>query len=531
MPALVAGLCLLLTVAALAVIRHSESRLRHEAMALRANAIVSELERRIAAYTALLNSGAAFFEIDGNVNNDEFRRFFGALDLETTYRGSEGIGWSARMLPERERDLITHMTTSRPGAQIWPVPAGVTPRHAIIFLEPMSPRNRAAIGFNMMSEPIRRQAMRRAARTGVVTASAPVTMVPDRADDKTTGFLMYAPVYGIRPENVPERDRARALRGFIYSPFSVVDFVTSTIDMKYLGSDQLKITDNDTPGNPVLFESAHEAHRGAAVSVDAKIADRHWTVNLSRPVDGLALSPLSLTLLVLGSLISLLAGFATYMIVRSLRLVDANLSAIRAQEAIRDVLTKELTHRVKNAVATVLSLASLTRRNATSLDDFTERFTGRLRALSATHDALTGTEWREAELKAIVAAELAPFLMDDDGRVVTGGPDVLVAPNVAVSVGLALHELATNSAKYGALSVGEGTVNLSWTQGPDASRVDMEWIESGGPPVAAPTRRGFGSDLIERMVSRDLKTQVTLEYLPDGVRCRIAIPIIGHAPG
>ena len=147
-----------------------------------------------------------------------------------------------------------------------------------------------------------------------------------------------------------------------------------------------------------------------------------------------------------------------------------------------------------------------------------------LRALSATHDLLMQREWRDAPVADIVRSELAPYMQDDDHHVSMHGPDVEVAPNDALSLGLALHELATNAAKYGSLSEPAGEVEISWWVEP-GRHVTVDWREFGGPAVSEPGRRGFGMDLIERIVANELRQEVKVEFKPGGVECRILIPL------
>ena len=130
---------------------------------------------------------------------------------------------------------------------------------------------------------------------------------------------------------------------------------------------------------------------------------------------------------------------------------EISLRNFQEQASIRNSLTRELNHRVKNTLANVLSIIALTRRRSTSLDDFADGLDGRIRALSATHDLLTQSDWGATLVRAVVQAELRPYAHDADHAVEMQGPDVQLAPNDALSLGLAMHELATNASKYGAL--------------------------------------------------------------------------------
>ncbi|WP_438005899.1 AAA family ATPase [Sorangium sp. So ce321] len=185
------------------------------------------------------------------------------------------------------------------------------------------------------------------------------------------------------------------------------------------------------------------------------------------------------------------------------------------------LLLNELNHRVKNTLAIVQAIAMQTLRMADSPRAFTEAFLARLLALSQTHNLLNQTSWQGASLHDIVRAELAPHADCHAERVHVAGEDVRLRPEVAVTLGMAFHELATNAAKYGALSQPSGRVAVTWNvsaQTPEPL-VSLEWQETNGPPVRPPRRKGFGSRLIERDLQRQLAREVRLEFLPEGVRC------------
>ena len=190
---------------------------------------------------------------------------------------------------------------------------------------------------------------------------------------------------------------------------------------------------------------------------------------------------------------------------------------------------RELNHRVKNTLANVLSIMVLTKRRATDLDSFVESLSGRIRALSATHDVLTRSEWGDTYMGDVIDAEVSPYLGEADGQIALSGPEIHLAPSDALSFGLAVHELVTNAAKYGALSTPNGKVSIDWEMvAPDRARV--HWQESGGPPVSPPKRRGFGSELIEKIVAHELRSEVDLRFAPEGVECTLTVPVRKAAP-
>jgi two-component sensor histidine kinase len=196
----------------------------------------------------------------------------------------------------------------------------------------------------------------------------------------------------------------------------------------------------------------------------------------------------------------------------------------RAENA-QKILIDELNHRVKNTLATVQSLASQTARHAPNLEEFVPTFTGRLLGLARAHDLLTQRSWQNAPFGKLVHDIVAPM---SGGRVTTEGSQVDLDPRTALSVTMVLNELLTNAAKYGALSVPEGSVSLTWRILPseERSRLECEWRERGGPNVAPPKRRGFGTRLMERCIEHDLAGEFDLVFEPEGVRCRIEFPLM-----
>ncbi len=193
----------------------------------------------------------------------------------------------------------------------------------------------------------------------------------------------------------------------------------------------------------------------------------------------------------------------------------------RAEEA-RQLLLRELDHRVKNTLATVQAVAELTLRSSTSLESFGEMFRGRIAALARMHAAIWRNRGTPLGIRELVELSLAPFGRGND-RASVEGEDVAIPLQSASALGLALHELATNAVKYGALSTSSGRVRVSWQH--DLDRLRLDWCESGGPTVAAPTHRGFGSVLIEKSIPYELGGFVKLELLPEGARCTITFPL------
>lgn len=211
--------------------------------------------------------------------------------------------------------------------------------------------------------------------------------------------------------------------------------------------------------------------------------------------------------------------------------VNADVTEREQAERARELLVAELNHRVKNTLSVVQGIAHQTFRGTANPAEARKAFEGRLVALAHTHNLLTQANWENASLQ-----ELAELTLDTKGanaeRVLLAGPRILIPPKEAVSIAMALHELCTNARKYGALSNDSGRIKLNWTRtgGPEP-QLQLLWHEMGGPSVAPPSRRGFGSLLLERTLAQDLDGEVKMTFAPTGLVCSIGTPLkIGGQP-
>jgi PAS domain S-box-containing protein len=192
----------------------------------------------------------------------------------------------------------------------------------------------------------------------------------------------------------------------------------------------------------------------------------------------------------------------------------------KAAEEKKTMLLRELAHRVNNSFAVILAITQQSLRAAPSAEAFAKAFTGRLQALAHAHNLLLAEDWAGADLDELAKGQLAPFCLDGGDRLKIEGPKVKLAPPQAIALGVVLHELGTNAAKFGALSVDRGKVELFWTLGADC--VSLSWVEGHGPPVTPPSRRGLGSKLIQRGLP---DAGIDWRFEPDGVVCTIDLPL------
>lgn len=193
------------------------------------------------------------------------------------------------------------------------------------------------------------------------------------------------------------------------------------------------------------------------------------------------------------------------------------------------LLIRELHHRVKNTLSNVQALLGATAKSHSDIDSFTRAFSSRIVSLAQTHSMLTEDYWQKVSLRRILMQELNHY-DTSDGRYGLAGPEVELVSDVAVPLGMAIHELATNSAKYGALSVDDGRINVDWSidTDRDEKRLLMCWQERGGPRVHPPSRKGFGSMLLERVLTVQCRATIDVKYPPDGFEMDLQLPLVNE---
>jgi PAS domain S-box-containing protein len=204
--------------------------------------------------------------------------------------------------------------------------------------------------------------------------------------------------------------------------------------------------------------------------------------------------------------------------------VTIDITERKRAEQRQNLLSREVDHRGKNALALVQSIVRLTR--AETIRDYSKAVEGRIAALARVHTILSLSSWEGAELSGLIDEELAPFVTKDARRVAVSGPKVHLAPSTAQTLALALHELATNAAKYGALSSLHGRIGLSWTLADDS--LELEWKEDAGPRVHPPMSRGFGTKSVIASIETQLHGRAIFDWRPEGLCCRLSVPLNGQ---
>jgi PAS domain S-box-containing protein len=213
---------------------------------------------------------------------------------------------------------------------------------------------------------------------------------------------------------------------------------------------------------------------------------------------------------------------------KPVRLLGTNVDITARKRAEEHLLlvSRELTHRAKNLLMIIQAIATQTARRNSTVQDFLDAFSRRIGGLAASHDLLVNTDWKGVQLADLVHSQLQAFGGVDGKRIKANGPPILLKTDTLQSLGLALHELATNASKYGALSSAKGTVDISWSVTPaeDGAHFSMAWIERGGPKVKPPSRKGFGHVVIESSLARVVNGEVHLVFEPKGIKWTVEAP-------
>jgi PAS domain S-box-containing protein len=201
--------------------------------------------------------------------------------------------------------------------------------------------------------------------------------------------------------------------------------------------------------------------------------------------------------------------------------VTVDITERKSAEERQNLLVREVDHRARNALAVVQSIVRLTR--AESKEGYIAAVEGRITALSRAHVLLSQSRWQGANLSRILDEEFAPYRRAEVEKIATKGPEIFLEPGTAQIIALALHELATNAAKYGALSSAQGRVSLSWELVP--GRLDVQWVENGGPAVKSPSSEGYGTRVICASIERQLDGRAAFDWRPEGLRFTMSIPL------
>ena len=495
-----------------------------------ADLVAGRLQQRMIQHLALLQATRGYLEAEnGNVTVPEFAAYIGDLGLQDDYRGIQGIGF-APLLPVARSAQAAERIGRDNGTTVQILPPTDQPRIGpIAVLEPQNERNRHALGYDMFSEPVRRAAMTAALESGEPRVSAPVSLVQEITEAKQAGFLIFLPTRVGLFDLGQARDR-----GFVYAPFRAGDLHQAILDELPGIPLTLRTIDLEAPQIPLFDTLPADARRRALREID--VAGRKWQLTLAptRSFGELrdhsaGITVALLSLLLLGAVWGMLRGVHQ-------KLVSAEETAAQSlrQAEARNLLLREMQHRIKNHIARIQAIARQTLRESQDLPGFERIFSARLSAMAKAQDALGREGWGTADLKTLLKAELEQVLNTALADSVIDGPEIRLDARASQAMGLAAHELATNAMKYGRDI--DQVPQVSWrrVKRGDKTWLHLTWREPGARPAVAPSagsggdpekRGGFGSQLIEALIEGDLEGRFARQFDAEGMRVTIEFPI------
>lgn len=493
--------------------------------------VAMQVNMRLRDHVAVLEGVRALYQSDSSSSGPGIRAYLSSLQPQIRTPGMEGIGIAAAF-PAGEPRLPQAQLAQNYGQaiRVWPAATDQKIGFAVTLVEPYTPRRHVALGFDMYSDPTRRAAMRRAWQTGQPAASGVVVLAQERlARKKQKGFLIYIPVYARLPAspltNVATRPGARPIEAFIYAPFRANDMMTAVLGDQIRGIDGIEVYAGDGPKAQLLY--SHGKVGWDAHEQKLRVADREWTMRISY---GRFLERLGrpFAIFVFGVLLAILATQLHRVQQRRVGVAQA-LAAEQARHAEdRELMIGEMAHRMKNAFARIGALARITLRESASLEDFETKFDGRMRALSDAKQMLVTGAVDTVELGRIVHRELEIAGWSGERLAALDSPVVCLDDESAQAITLAVHELVTNSIKYGALSGRGGDLAVGWCI--EVGQVEFRWTETG---LAAPPQidtESFGTQFIRSLIERQLKGSWDRTAVDNSLTILIRWPYDGSAP-
>ncbi|WP_158617357.1 CHASE domain-containing protein [Falsigemmobacter faecalis] len=520
LPLLTLGAGLLLAAALTHLVyRYENDRLRHSAER-RLTDIAFQIGSRVDRINVVLQVSRSFLESrSGNaITRDRFVRYHRHLQDAGMLEGMQGLGFAA-LLPQGDSAATEARIAEDYGLtrRLWPAPAAGRLHSAITLLEPPNARNLAALGFDMMSEDIRRAAMEAAMVTDQPQLTGPVTLVQEITDERQTGALIYLYL---------KSDMNNELPGFLYAPLRLGSLFETVLQGRYDGY-ALRIADAEEPQIPLYETEGYNETpdlRGAAFR-RLEAAGRVWELSLRDPRMNSSWRSLPMTFVVGGlALISaMLAAAATHSLQAYLRNARELAKVQRRILAQKDLHLREMSHRLKNVLARVSAIARQTANRSEDRSSFLRSFNGRLQAMAAAQDLLTRAAPEGTSLRGLLMAELNQLYGDSPSNVSVEGSDIHLTSEQTEALGLCIHEMATNALKYGAGTLPGGQIAIRWDL--DGTSLHLIWDEVTAAPVAPPEKPGFGTRLMDSCVQGTLNGHIGREFHTHGLTIRISFPL------
>ncbi len=551
------------------------NRMRFEAVA---DETLRRVEDRIEKHILLIRATLGYFATSGEVaSRDELTRFVAQLRLSEDFTGAQGIGFARVTGADSEAaTAVASEILVNYGRSIKPWPeTDQEIRTPVVMIEPGSSSNMMALGYDMYSNPIRRDAMALARLTGVIQASGPVRLVNETEPDGQSGFLIYAPFYGAgsaRPGQNPV--------GYVFSPFRAGDLFNAAIDSYPALPVHVTAYDQQVSDESVLYQSgngtsAATRHYGTVSAVP--VAGRNWVIDIrpssayEPPIDQSRTFILGIVSILLAAVLALSSRAQQHSVKVGedlQRQAEKNLDE-------RELLLQEMKHRIKNMIARVLAMSRQTARSSDTIDQFNASFSARLEAMAMSQDLLARSKWQSADLKTLLVQELRQVLGETLDESFIAGPSIQLNETATQAFGLTFHELATNAMKYGFACAADGGLEVTWhvRDASEGKELALIWHEKFGETVgntadehgtrhhpgcgdsadtgksgagtasgetvldiasraheSKPQKGGFGTRLINAAMRMELGGSIDRQIQFDSLKVTIVVPVVKIRP-
>lgn len=460
------------------------------------------IEQRVKNNILALKAIRGAFIANGTVPNQKFlSAVVRSLPERGGIGGAQGFGFAMATAPG---DIETARYVIRQGygidRELFPK-TDQPIRFPIILLEPNDERNRRALGFDMFADPVRREAMQHAAKTGLPAATGRVKLVQEGDAPPQSGFLLYVPVFKRDSLWIPGDATPGDVAGFVYSPVRVNDLIERVMSEEPPLRVALEVySDAETPDN-LMHSTNAEMRNPATFSIE--IADRRWVLKVGE-IEGRSRINPALIVWMIGLILAGAIGAFVFEHIKTVEATERLARETQRHAEQRDLLLGEMQHRIRNSIARMLALFRLTAREEKDRERLVKVFDDRLQAMARAQALIVGEQTEARSMADVISEEMRQW------RRSTGlsieGPDVMLQPSQVQAIGLILHELSTNALKYGALASGQ-PLSVRWSRKDETQAILLEWTETRGDVQTEPhisAGSGFGSRFMRMMVEGQL---------------------------
>lgn len=487
---------------------------------------LKRIEGSIDLRLSLLRGTDAFLTAAGNqIAGEEFATYFEALDVDKNYEGLRGLGLLGMAKTGQEAPLQEEIE-ARTGLKkpIYPSTTDGEWRMPVVLVELHDEAGLKAIGYDMFSDPLRREALEAAIETGEPRATGLVPLGQQVGVEVSPGFLLFSTL-----DQAPGAGRTPT--GMVFAAFRTNELFRSALDKFPTLPLHVEVFDGASQPGDLLFrsEAAPDPDMDLTATRQLLVAGRPWTV-IFKPTAEFT-RPTSPAIPIVLGIFGLLLAVAIALLQRYQSRAYEAMSTLQenAEKSLleKDLMLQEMKHRIKNSITRMLAIARQTAAGSKDIREFSESFSARLQAMAASQDMLTRSRWQKGDLRELLRIELAQAFGKELPEGMLVGPQVMLSETMTQALGLTFHELATNALKYGEVGNSSEALKVEWrlTDGVGGRVLSLSWRETGGQAVAPPEKPGFGTKLIDLNVTRELRGTIRRDYRADGLHIEIEVPM------